>query len=63
MKLFEGTKLNPNTKIATKISWAIIRNNGYCPCNQEYNDIEETKCPCLKYRTTGDCCCNLYVKE
>lgn len=34
------------------------RKNGYCPCSREMDD--DHKCPCLDYRTTGECHCKLY---
>lgn len=61
--LFEGTILNPNEKIVNSIRKRLVKTDGYCPCNQKDVPKEDTKCPCLKYRTTGECCCTLYVKE
>ena len=62
-KLFENTQLNPNAKFVEKITKRIIMNDGFCPCNQGETPIEDTKCPCVKYITTQECCCTLYIKK
>lgn len=61
--LFEDTYLNSNPKIVSSIMSKIKNNDGYCPCNQPYEDIKDTECPCRKYRETHDCCCTLYIKK
>lgn len=55
------TQLNPNEKIRNAILNRIKKNDGYCPCNQGDTPIEDTKCPCKKYREDSYCCCTLYV--
>lgn len=61
--LYKGTKINPNDKVVSAIRKRLLTTDGYCPCNQRDVIKEDTKCPCLKYRTTGECCCTLYVKD
>ncbi len=34
---------------------------GLCPCNPSTTD--DYRCPCLKMRTTGACCCGLYIES
>ena len=53
--------LNPNYKIVKNIFTAIAANNYYCPCMPE--KTEDTKCICKRMRETGECHCNLFVKE
>lgn len=59
--LFPNTILNPKEKIVEVIKKRLSLNDGYCPCNQVDTPKEDTKCPCLKYRTEQKCCCTLYV--
>jgi len=58
----EGFELNPNKKIRDNILKALLRNNGYCPCNQKGVEKEDTKCPCKAYREQDYCCCKLYTR-
>ena len=59
--LFNGTMLNPDNRIVKDIKKQIKQHNGYCPLKLE--KTADTKCPCLDYRTTGDCECGLYIKD
>jgi len=54
-----GFILNPKTK--DKIISRLEKRDNHCPCVVEEND--DTLCPCLNFRTTGHCCCNLFIKE
>lgn len=56
-----GCVLNPNDKVVNAIIKRIEKCNGHCPCVSEQND--DTLCPCINYRNTGECHCNLYVKR
>lgn len=58
-----GWDLNPNDKIVNGIFKGLIRNNGYCPCNQGDTPLEDTKCPCKSYVEKDKYCCTLYVKK
>ena len=57
--IHEGYVINPNEKVVSGILRGLERNNGHCPCQVEASD--NTLCPCVKYKTTKDCCCFLYV--
>ena len=59
--IFEGTMLNPDSDSVKQIKKDIKRNNGFCTLKLERT--ADTKCPCLDYRTTGNCECGLYVKD
>ena len=54
-----GTKINE--EYIEKISAAIVRNDGYCPCRQVRTP--DTKCPCKEYRLERKCECNLYTGD
>lgn len=53
--------LNPDIKKRKEIGQRIVESHGYCPCVIIRN--EDTKCPCLKFRTEQKCICKLYVEE
>jgi ferredoxin-thioredoxin reductase catalytic subunit len=53
--------LNPDKNLVSKIRQALSDNDNYCPCSIVKN--EDTKCPCLKFRTQKECCCELYIDE
>jgi ferredoxin-thioredoxin reductase catalytic subunit len=59
IKRLHGCILNPNDKVVNAILRRIDKCNGYCPCVAERS--EETKCPCVNYRNTGECHCQLYI--
>lgn len=61
--IFEDTMLNPNKRVVEQVRGMLMKTNGYCPCHQEVEDIEDTKCPCKKYRNEYICCCTLYVPK
>lgn len=50
---------NPNSVLLGKIVKQCEINDDYCPCSSIQN--EDTKCPCLKARKQGQCCCSMYV--
>ena len=52
--------INPDTEFVKNLKKRIKDNGKFCPCKIE--KTQDTKCPCLDFRTTGDCCCGLYVK-
>ena len=60
-------KVNPDIKERSKISKAILDNNGYCPC--KIQKIDQNKCMCEQFRqfikngNTGYCECGLYYAE
>lgn len=56
-------KKNPNGLVYNEVSEAVKRNDGYCPCMIDKN--EDTKCPCLEFRTQtcGYCRCERYYKD
>lgn len=44
----------------------LIRNGGVCPCSHREwtignTPVEDTYCPCVTFRTTGECHCTLYL--
>ena len=51
---------NPDTEFVKRFKKKLKDNNGYCPCRVD--KTPDTKCPCLEYRTTGECICGLYIK-
>lgn len=61
--LFDDTILNPKEKVVAAIKNRIIKNDGYCPCDQGDVAIEDTLCPCKKYRESHYCCCSLYIEK
>jgi len=52
---------NPDVRLATAIKKRIDLCGGYCPCVPQRD--QDHMCKCLKFRTTGECCCNLYIKK
>lgn len=52
---------NPDTEFVKGLKKRIKSNNGYCPCKIE--KTKDNKCPCTEFRTTGYCCCGLYIKD
>ena len=52
---------NPDSEFVKNLKKRIKANNGYCPCQIE--KTADTKCPCLEFRTTGYCCCGLYISD
>jgi len=54
-------KLIDNETMKNAILKRLVIKNGYCPCNTATTD--DFKCPCLKMRTSGTCCCGLYVES
>ena len=54
------TIVNPDSEFVKKLKKRIKDNSGYCPCQLEKS--KDTKCPCLDFRETGNCCCGLYIK-
>ncbi|WP_195618657.1 hypothetical protein [Clostridium paraputrificum] len=53
--------LNPNINKRKEIGKRIVASHGYCPCVLVRND--DTKCPCLDFRTKQKCICGLYIEE
>jgi len=53
-------RLNPDENFVKEIREAIKDNDGYCCCKLEMKP--EKKCPCLEFRETQECCCELYIK-
>lgn len=53
-----------NEKVVNAIRKGLARNDGKCPCHheKEWTD-EQLICLCEEFRTTGHCCCGLYVKD
>lgn len=51
-------KLTDNETIKNAIIKRLAIKEGYCPCNP----ATTYKCPCLKMRTEGKCCCGLYIE-
>jgi len=56
-----------NLKIADKIITALRRREEldgapFCPCKPQSKSTSDI-CPCLNFRTSGECCCNLFVQE
>lgn len=58
---FEDTYLNPNEKIRDKILERIKKNEGHCPCVVQ--EGKNTICPCITYKESHNCHCNLYLKK
>lgn len=52
--------LNPDKELVEQIKEDIKNNNGYCPCIIDRS--ENSKCPCLDFRTYQLCHCNLYIE-
>lgn len=57
MELILENLTEDKEKIGLIIS-GLKRKNGYCLCKVERSD--ENKCPCLEYRETNHCHCELY---
>jgi len=53
-------KLTDNETVKNAIIKRLAIKEGYCPCNPA--TTEDYKCPCLKMRTEGKCCCGLYIE-
>lgn len=53
-------KLTDNEAVKNAIIKRLEIKNGYCPCNPATTD--DYKCPCLKMRIDGKCCCGLYIE-
>ena len=53
-------KLTDNEAVKNAIIKRLEIKNGHCPCNPATTD--DYKCPCLKMRTEGKCCCGLYIE-
>lgn len=54
-------KLNHNKQVVKIVQKGLKRNYGYCPCRIERS--EHTKCLCTEFKTTGYCCCGLFIRE
>lgn len=54
------TVKNPDKEFLKDFKRKLKNNGGYCPCR--IDKTPDTKCPCLEYRTTGECVCGLFVK-
>ena len=56
-----------NEKAVRPIARRLINTGGVCPCyHEEWNDEtpdEDKLCMCKTFRETGECHCNLYIKE
>lgn len=51
----------PDVRLATAIKTRMEKCGGYCPCDPTRDD--DHKCPCLKMRNYGLCCCGLFVEK
>lgn len=56
-----GWKLNPDEEIVQKITNAINKRDGHCPCILITN--ETTFCPCNDFISGKGCLCNLFIKK
>lgn len=56
-----GYRLNEDKEYVAKIIEGIYRKDGHCPCRIKVD--ETTLCPCDEFVTTGECKCNLFVRE
>jgi ferredoxin-thioredoxin reductase catalytic subunit len=52
-------KLNPDKKHVLEIRKALAENNNHCPCSLIIDD--DHLCPCLEFRKTMKCHCELYI--
>ena len=52
--------LNPDPNELGFIRSSIRNNDGYCPCSLDRS--EDTKCPCLAFRSGEGCQCGLYIE-
>ena len=51
--------INPNINHVHKITEAINKNKGYCPCVIDRN--EDTICPCVDMMKNNNCHCKLFI--
>lgn len=54
---------NPDTNTYERVTEAVRKNNGYCPC--VIVKTEDTFCPCKSFReqdNEGECHCGRFVK-
>lgn len=58
-----GYHINPDCIRVKNVLAALQRSGGFCPCIPQPEWTQESKCPCVKYRTGEGCHCGLYTKE
>lgn len=52
---------NPDDEFVRNLKKRIRDNSGFCPC--KLDKVKDNKCPCVEFRTTGYCCCGLYIQS